>query len=57
MRSSLPGAAFIFDTLLPHTQESYSRGLKIKSTDPKHNVDTITVDEVYQKVCEQVDSS
>jgi len=35
-------------------REPYSRGLKIKSTDPKHNVDTITVDEVYQKVCEQL---
>ncbi|MCH8120840.1 MAG: glycosyltransferase family 9 protein [Planctomycetes bacterium] len=35
-------------------REPHSRGLKIKSTDPKHNVDTITVDEVYQKVCEQL---
>ncbi len=38
-------------------REPYGRGFKIKSTDPKHNVDTITVDEVYQKVCEQMDSS
>jgi len=37
-------------------REPYSRGLKIKSTDPKHNVDKITVDEVYQKVCEQLNS-
>ena len=37
--------------------ESNSRGFKADSTDPKHNVDTITVDEVYQKVCEQMDSS
>ena len=35
-------------------REPHGRGLKIKSTDPKHNVDTITVDEVYQKVCEQL---
>ncbi|MHC4532981.1 MAG: glycosyltransferase family 9 protein [Planctomycetota bacterium] len=34
--------------------EPFSRGHKIKSHDPKHNVDTITVDEVYQKVCEQL---
>ena len=35
-------------------REPFNRGLKIKSRDPKHNVDTITVDEVYQKVCEQL---
>jgi len=35
-------------------REPYTRGLKIKSTNPKHNVDTITLDEVYQKVCEQL---
>jgi lipopolysaccharide heptosyltransferase I len=35
-------------------REPFSRGHKIKSRDPKHNVDTITVDEVYQKVCEQL---
>ncbi len=35
-------------------REPFNRGHKIKSTDPKHNVDTITVDEVYQKVCEQL---
>ncbi|UCE99810.1 MAG: lipopolysaccharide heptosyltransferase I [Planctomycetota bacterium] len=34
--------------------EPYSRGLGIKSTDPKHSVKTITVDQVYQKVCEQM---
>jgi len=34
--------------------EPYSRGLGIKSTDPKHSVRTITVDHVYQKVCEQM---
>lgn len=35
-------------------REPYSRGPKIKSTNPKHNVRMITVDEVYQKVCEQL---
>jgi heptosyltransferase-1 len=35
-------------------REPFSRGHKIKSRDPKHNVDTITVDEVYKKVCEQL---
>jgi lipopolysaccharide heptosyltransferase I len=35
-------------------REPFSRGRKIKSRDPKHNVDTITIDEVYQKVCEQL---
>jgi len=35
-------------------REPFNRGLKIKSRDPKHNVDTITVDEVYQKVREQL---
>ncbi|MEE9371028.1 MAG: lipopolysaccharide heptosyltransferase I [Sedimentisphaerales bacterium] len=35
--------------------EPYGRGLGIKSTDPKHSVRTITVDQVYQKVCEQME--
>jgi lipopolysaccharide heptosyltransferase I len=35
-------------------REPFSRGHKIKSRDPKHNVDTITLDEVYKKVCEQL---
>jgi ADP-heptose:LPS heptosyltransferase len=35
-------------------REPFTRGQKIKSRDPKHFVDTITVDEVYQKVCEQL---
>ena len=35
-------------------REPYSRGLKIKSTDTRHSVRAITVDEVYQKVCEQM---
>jgi len=37
-------------------REPYSRGPKIKSTDPTHSVRTITVDEVFQKVCEQMNS-
>ncbi len=37
-------------------REPYNRGHKIKSTDPRHNVDTITVDEVYEKVCQQLKS-
>ena len=35
-------------------REPYSRGLKIKSTNPKHNVSNITVDEVFKKVKEQL---
>ena len=35
-------------------REPFNRGLKIKSTDPKHDIKAITVDEVYQKVCEQI---
>jgi len=38
-------------------REPYSRGLKIKSTDPKHSIKSITVDEVFQKVCEQIRGS
>jgi len=34
--------------------EPACRGLERSSTDPKHNVRAITVDEVYQKVCEQM---
>jgi heptosyltransferase-1 len=37
-------------------REPFSRGHKIKSRDPKHFVNTITVDEVYQKVCEQLNT-
>jgi lipopolysaccharide heptosyltransferase I len=35
-------------------REPFSRGTEIKSRNPKHNVDKITVDEVYKKVCEQL---
>lgn len=38
-------------------REPYGRGLDIKSTDPKHSISTITVDEVFQKVCEQLRGS
>jgi len=37
-------------------REPYGRGLDIKSTDPRHSVRNITVDEVYQKACEQLNS-
>jgi len=37
-------------------REPYKRGPKIKSYDSRHNVSAITVDEVYQKVCEQMSS-
>jgi len=38
-------------------REPYSRGVKIKSTDPAHSIRTITVDEVFQKVCQQLRGS
>jgi heptosyltransferase I len=34
--------------------EPYNRGLKIRSTNPIHSITNITVDEVFQKVCEQL---
>ncbi len=34
--------------------EPYCRGLKLKSFDPKHNIKNIAVDDVFQKVCEQI---
>lgn len=37
-------------------REPYGRGPEIKSFDAKHSVETITVDEVYQKACEQLNS-
>jgi len=36
--------------------EPDSRGFKADSTDPKHDIKAITLDEVYQKVCEQLNS-
>jgi len=35
-------------------REPDGRGAGIKSTDPRHDVSTITVDEVFAKVCEQI---
>jgi heptosyltransferase-1 len=35
-------------------REPYSRGFEIKSIDAKHSVKNITIDEVYQKACEQL---
>ena len=37
-------------------REPYSRGIKIKITDPSHSISTITDDEVYQKVFEKINS-
>ena len=37
-------------------REPYSRGPKIKSLDPRHSISTITVDEVFQKVREQLNA-
>ncbi len=37
--------------------ELYNRGEKIKSTDPKHQVQAIPFDQVYQKVCEQLSNT
>ena len=36
--------------------EPDGRGFNADSKDPKHDIKAITVDEVYQKVCEQLDS-
>jgi len=36
--------------------EPDGRGLKADSKDPKHNIRAITVDEVFRKVCEQINS-
>lgn len=34
--------------------DPYSRGTQIKSTDPRHNIEAITLDQVWQNVCEQL---
>jgi lipopolysaccharide heptosyltransferase I len=34
--------------------EPYSRGRKIRSTAPEHDIKAITVEQVYKKVCEQL---
>lgn len=36
--------------------DPFGRGLKLQSTDPAHAIEAITVEEVYQKVCEQMNS-
>ena len=36
--------------------DPYTRGPQIKSDDPKHNVKNISVDEVFAKVCEQLEA-
>jgi lipopolysaccharide heptosyltransferase I len=35
--------------------EPFGRGLKLQSNDPAHAIEAITVDQVYQKVCEQME--
>ncbi|MBN2312904.1 MAG: glycosyltransferase family 9 protein [Sedimentisphaerales bacterium] len=37
--------------------EPYNRGTQIKSTDPKHSIEAITIEQVWQKVCEQLGES
>ena len=37
--------------------EPFSRGFGRNSSDPKHNIKAVTLDEVYQKVCEQIRES
>jgi len=32
----------------------FGRGLKLQSTDPAHAIEAITVDQVFEKVCEQI---
>ena len=34
--------------------EPYDRGFKSNSVEPRHDIKAITVDEVYEKVCEQI---
>ena len=36
--------------------EPNGRGMKADSTNPKHDIKAVTLDEVYQKVCEQLNS-
>ena len=35
--------------------DPFGRGLKLQSSDPAHAIEAITVDAVYQKVCEQIE--
>ena len=41
-------------TLLGEAIEPYDRGIGINSSDPKHNVEAVKIDHVYQKVCQQM---
>lgn len=34
--------------------DPYNRGTQIKSTDPRHSIEAITIEQVWQKVCEQL---
>jgi heptosyltransferase-1 len=34
--------------------DPFGRGLKLQSSDPAHAIDAITVDEVYERACEQI---
>jgi len=34
--------------------EPFGRGLIINSTDPKHNIKEVTVEDVFKKVCKQL---
>lgn len=36
--------------------DAEGRGLAINSNDPRHNISEITVEQVYEKVCEQLDN-
>jgi lipopolysaccharide heptosyltransferase I len=36
--------------------EPFNRGFKANSSDPKYDVKAVTVDDVYQKVCQQINS-
>lgn len=36
--------------------EPFGRGFKADSTDPRHNIKSVTLDEVFQRVCEQLKS-
>jgi len=34
--------------------EPFERGFKADSADPRHDIKSVTLDEVYKKVCEQL---
>jgi lipopolysaccharide heptosyltransferase I len=37
--------------------DPFSRGTQIKSSDPRHSIEAITFEQVWQKTCEQLDNS